>query len=85
MLTSYVYFVLAGVADGVGGWREYGVDPSQFPLTLMQTCERMVKQGHFQPKHPRNLIKGSYEELLENKSSLIGKTSFCICIHTCIL
>ncbi|XP_078404865.1 protein phosphatase PTC7 homolog isoform X2 [Cetorhinus maximus] len=27
-----------GVADGVGGWWDYGVDPSQFSTTLMQTC-----------------------------------------------
>ncbi|CAB1332834.1 unnamed protein product [Coregonus sp. 'balchen'] len=26
-----------GVADGVGGWRDYGVDPSQFSATLMRT------------------------------------------------
>ena len=29
-----------GVADGVGGWRAYGVDPGLFSLNLMKSCER---------------------------------------------
>ncbi|KAF8767774.1 Protein phosphatase PTC7 like protein [Argiope bruennichi] len=31
-----------GVADGVGGWRNYGIDPSLFSYTLMETCERLL-------------------------------------------
>ncbi len=34
-----------GVADGVGGWRQYGVDPGQFSKQLMYNCERLVKAG----------------------------------------
>lgn len=34
-----------GVADGVGGWRDIGVDPSKFSSYLMQTCKRIVEQG----------------------------------------
>ena len=61
-----------GVADGVGGWRSYGVDPSQFPASLMRTCERIVKDGRFQPQEPVNIISASYHELLENKTPIIG-------------
>jgi protein phosphatase PTC7 len=67
-----------GVADGVGGWRTYGVDPSLFPSTLMTTCERIVSRGHFQPQQPVGVIAASYYELLENKAPLIGSCTACL-------
>lgn len=65
---------LAGVADGVGGWRDYGVDPSQFSGTLMRTCERLVKEGRFVPSNPVGILTAGYCELLQNKVPLLGKT-----------
>ncbi|XP_075770815.1 protein phosphatase PTC7 homolog isoform X4 [Pelodiscus sinensis] len=62
-----------GVADGVGGWRDYGVDPSQFSGTLMRTCERLVKEGRFAPSNPVGILTTSYCELLQNKVPLLGK------------
>lgn len=62
----------------MGGWRNYGVDPSVFPRQLMATCERMVKEGHFQPKAPASIIAASYQELLENKDHLLGSSTACI-------
>lgn len=64
-----------GVADGVGGWRDYGVDPSQFSGTLMKTCERLVKEGRFVPSHPVGVLTASYYELLQNKVPLLGEFS----------
>lgn len=63
-----------GVADGVGGWRDYGVDPSQFSGTLMRTCERLVKEGRFVPTNPVGILTTSYCELLQNKVPLLGKS-----------
>lgn len=63
----------AGVADGVGGWRDYGVDPSQFSGTLMRTCERLVKEGRFVPSNPVGILTTSYYELLQNKVPLLGE------------
>ncbi|XP_016102669.1 protein phosphatase PTC7 homolog [Sinocyclocheilus grahami] len=62
-----------GVADGVGGWRDYGVDPSQFSATLMKTCERLVKEGRFTPSSPVGILTSGYYELLQNKVPLLGK------------
>lgn len=62
-----------GVADGVGGWRDYGVDPSQFSGTLMRTCERLVKEGRFVPSNPVGILTAGYCELLQNKVPLLGK------------
>ncbi|XP_064618495.1 protein phosphatase PTC7 homolog [Lineus longissimus] len=69
---------ILGVADGVGGWRSYGVDPSEFSSKLMQTCERMVNRGHFRPQAPAELLAASYSEILENKESLIGSCTACL-------
>lgn len=67
--------LLPGVADGVGGWRDYGVDPSQFSGTLMKTCERLVKEGRFVPSSPVGVLTTSYYELLQNKVPLLGESS----------
>ncbi|RVE65746.1 hypothetical protein OJAV_G00119600 [Oryzias javanicus] len=82
-----------GVADGVGGWRDYGVDPSQFSATLMRTCERLVKEGRFTPSHPVGILTSGYYELLQNKVPLLGSSTACIVVldrrshrlHTCNL
>lgn len=68
-----IFFFFLGVADGVGGWRDYGVDPSQFSGTLMKTCERLVKEGRFVPSNPVGVLTTSYYELLQNKVPLLGE------------
>ena len=60
------------MADGVGGWREYGIDPSQFPRTLMSICHRMVKEGLFEPQKPKDIISNSYDEIQEYKEEISG-------------
>ena len=45
-----------GVADGVGGWRAYGVDPGQFSVNLMRCCERLVLAGYFSNHQPAKLL-----------------------------
>ena len=87
-----------GVADGVGGWRDIGVDPSKFSSNLMRTCKRLVEQGITSEsdnaanrKTPIEILTASYQSLLENKNqSLIGSSTACIivfnrdsnCLHT---
>lgn len=63
---------LLGVADGVGGWRHYGIDPGEFSSFLMRTCERLVSMGRFTPSEPAGLLARSYYELLENKQPILG-------------
>ena len=52
-----------GVADGVGGWRQYGVDPGQFSTHLMRNCERLVNAGYFSPTQPAKLLAQSFREM----------------------
>jgi protein phosphatase PTC7 len=63
---------VSGVADGVGGWRAYGIDPGEFSLHLMKTCERLVKLGRFTPTNPSDLLARSYCELLHHKKAILG-------------
>lgn len=66
-------FLQIGVADGVGGWRSYGIDPGEFSSFLMRTCERLVESANFNPKQPVSLLAYSYCELLEQKKPILGK------------
>lgn len=66
-------FHFIGVADGVGGWRAYGIDPGEFSMHLMRTCERLVKLGRFTPNNPSDLLARSYYELLHHKKAILGK------------
>ncbi|KAG5314905.1 PPTC7 phosphatase, partial [Pseudoatta argentina] len=69
-----------GVADGVGGWRHYGIDPGEFSNFLMRTCERLVSMGRFTPTEPAGLLARSYYELLENKQPILGSSTACVII-----
>ncbi|KAJ3645640.1 hypothetical protein Zmor_023281 [Zophobas morio] len=69
-----------GVADGVGGWRAYGIDPGEFSLHLMRTCERLVKLGRFTPTNPSDLLARSYCELLHHKKAILGSSTACVVI-----
>ena len=61
------------MADGVGGWRTYGIDPSAFPQSLMNVCLRLIKEGRFHPQSPGRIIEDSYQEILNQKQPLIGE------------
>ncbi|XP_016972739.1 protein phosphatase PTC7 homolog [Drosophila rhopaloa] len=69
-----------GVADGVGGWRSYGIDPGEFSSFLMRTCERLVQCSHFNPQRPVNLLAYSYCELMEQKKPILGSSTACVLI-----
>ncbi|XP_047003031.1 protein phosphatase PTC7 homolog [Schistocerca americana] len=69
-----------GVADGVGGWRHYGIDPGEFSSSLMRACERLVCNGRFAPSEPAALLASSYYELLEDKRPVLGSTTACVVV-----
>lgn len=69
-----------GVADGVGGWRAWGIDPGEFSQSLMLSCERIVVTGSFSPSEPAAIIARAYHELLENKSHILGSSTACVVV-----
>lgn len=72
--------IFVGVADGVGGWRNYGIDPGEFSSFLMSTCSRLVQSSNFNPERPVSLIANSYNELLEHKEPILGSSTACVLI-----
>ena len=67
-----------GVADGVGGWKLYGVDPSKFSRQLMQNCERLVKSGQFNCKQPAGLLANAYNEMKNSNEKAFGSSTACV-------
>ncbi|XP_075154607.1 protein phosphatase PTC7 homolog [Haematobia irritans] len=78
--TSTATSDVLGVADGVGGWRSYGIDPGEFSSFLMKTCERLVHCVNFNPQRPVNLLAYSYCELLEQKKPILGSSTACVLV-----
>ncbi|XP_011294082.2 protein phosphatase PTC7 homolog [Musca domestica] len=78
--TSTLNSDVLGVADGVGGWRSYGIDPGEFSSFLMKTCERLVHCVNFNPQRPVNLLAYSYCELLEQKKPILGSSTACVLV-----
>ncbi|VDP83984.1 unnamed protein product [Echinostoma caproni] len=75
---------MSSVADGVGGWRAYGVDPGRFSRAIVRNCERLVNTGRFKPDEPELLIAQSYEDVLTSKDPIMGSATLCvIALHRC--
>jgi len=67
-----------GVADGVGGWRNYGIDPGEFSMFLMRSCERFSQAKDYVPERPDLLIGQGFCELLEQNRRIVGSCTACI-------
>lgn len=79
-IAKYKTADVLGVADGVGGWRHYGIDPGHFSASLMQTCERLVLSGGFSCSEPSVVLARSYYELQECKQPVVGSSTACVVI-----
>ncbi|XP_023169426.1 protein phosphatase PTC7 homolog isoform X2 [Drosophila hydei] len=67
-----------GVADGVGGWRVYGIDPGHFSRFLMRSCERLAHSADFESTRPEQLLARAYCNLLEQKQPILGSCTACV-------
>lgn len=72
---------LLAVADGVGGWRESGIDPSLFPNQLM-TCLKNAIPSY--SGRPAEMVKKAYRELVElnytEKIDTPGSCTICVSV-----
>ncbi|KAH7731628.1 5-azacytidine resistance protein azr1 [Aphelenchoides avenae] len=73
------YNAIAGVADGVGGWRKYGIDPSEFSGKLMKNCAEIVQAGDFEPARPDLIIAKAFKNL-SNSPGTIGSSTACVVV-----
>lgn len=80
-MTENRYANVLGVADGVGGWRQYGIDSSVFSSSLMKSCETFVLQGGLEPPPPPiAIVKAGYEDITEQKAPCFGSSTACIVV-----
>ena len=63
-----------GVADGVGGWKDWGVDPSQFSNTLMEAAKRYC-ETHRRELNPETILTHAYERVLQEKKVSAGSST----------
>lgn len=68
-----------GVADGVGGWRRSGVDPSEFSNALMQHAKTYTDE-HGAEKYldPQKIMQVAHEMVLKEKKVKAGSSTACI-------
>lgn len=64
-----------GVADGVGGWIELGIDPSLYSKALMQFCKEKLEYD--ENASLSQVLDYAYEETIEEQ--IRGSTTACIC------
>ncbi|KAM0755644.1 hypothetical protein T439DRAFT_295637 [Meredithblackwellia eburnea MCA 4105] len=68
--------VIAGIADGVGGWEDSGVDPSHFSQSLMFYSSEAIRTGGL--RDPRDILKQAFKGVLANKEVTAGSSTACI-------
>ena len=89
-LRDVTYF---GVADGVGSWRQYGVDPRLFSHKLMEECENILLEACHRDKDigggkfrrvipPADIIAQAYERV--KAENIIGSSTACVALFDCI-
>jgi protein phosphatase PTC7 len=86
-LRNVSYF---GVADGVGSWREYGVDPREFAHKLMEECENILLEACHSTAHdeggskfrrviaPGEILSQAYERV--KAENVIGSCTACVAL-----
>ena len=68
-------FTYVGVADGVGSWREYDIDPREFSHSLMQECDNILRENDAQAKCNQKVRKGSSSSSSSSSSKSSGSNS----------
>ncbi|PRT56719.1 Protein phosphatase PTC7 [Wickerhamiella sorbophila] len=70
---------LVGVADGVGGWKKYGVDASRLSKGLALEMQEQFERDEGADVLPtsRGLLNKSFEELLKHGDEYAGGTTLC--------
>jgi protein phosphatase PTC7 len=76
--------VAFGVADGVGGWEESGVDPADFAHSF---CDYMASAAHEHkadgtPLAPRALMQRGYDDVCKDRSIHAGGSTASVAIAT---
>lgn len=84
--TNLQKLLYMGVADGVGSWREYGVDPREFSHKLIGECENVLEEASSHGESgektnwisPAELLARSYERT--KGANVIGSSTACVAL-----
>lgn len=90
VLRDVTYF---GVADGVGSWRQYGVDPRDFSRKLMEECENILLEACHRDNNisggkfrrvisPGDILSQAYERV--KAENVIGSSTACVALFDCV-
>ena len=66
-----------GVADGVGGWRDEGIDASEFSNTLMQYA-KLFSETHRKVLDPETIVQHAYDRMKAEKAVKAGGSTVCV-------
>ncbi|GAO45955.1 protein serine/threonine phosphatase 2C [Saitoella complicata NRRL Y-17804] len=73
--------VALGVADGVGGWSDIGVDPSLFSRALCEDLETeasAIKNVASRAGSPKSILERAFTKLVESKRVEAGSSTACV-------
>lgn len=64
-----------GIADGVGQWSAYGVDPAAFSWELMNNCQAVAENGESEPQH---ILACGFDQLAAERQVQCGSSTACV-------
>ncbi|KAG8347965.1 putative Protein phosphatase 2C Stage II sporulation protein E (SpoIIE) [Trypanosoma vivax] len=70
-------YKVVGVADGVGGWRDEGVDPALFANGLMENA-KLYSETHRSELDPEVILQSAYDKVLADKKVKAGSSTACV-------
>lgn len=74
--------VAFGVADGVGGYSEMGIDPAQFSHGLCEymaeTCHGLTEDQHIEQLRARELMQAGLQKVMKDRSIYGGGSTACV-------
>ena len=71
-----------GVADGVGGWSDSGIDSAHFSHGMCKWMAKLANAGPTseKPLAPRDLLQNAYTQLVEEGKVIGGGSTACIAV-----
>ena len=75
--------VAFGVADGVGGWADQGIDSADFSHGLCQGMAKVAREQHSTDKKdlwPQYILDDAYQEIVQAGEISGGGSTACVAI-----
>lgn len=75
--------VAFGVADGVGGWADQGIDSADFSHGLCQGMAKVAKELHSTDKkdlRPIHILDDAYQEIVRDGKISGGGSTACLAV-----